>query len=91
MIDVKFHAVFLPNHHQFNVSLKAGTKRFFEKMSIAKFLRFARSDKPLKIDGMTIEFNGAGGPEIEQKVRAYLKQVADAYIAAKYKDKIRNN
>src|SRR5262245_18524271 len=89
-IQVKFHAVFLPNHKEFNVSVKFGNKRLFEKMTIAKFLRFAREEgKQIVVDGVEIVFanepGGTGAAETEAAVRRYLKQVADSYVEAKYK------
>jgi hypothetical protein len=88
MRPITFNAEYLPNHHEFNVRVKVGGKRpvtFFEKMTIAKFLRFARNqDKPLVVDGATISLKGDGG-NTERQVRAYLKQVADDYVKLKYK------
>lgn len=77
-VDVKLLATYLPNHREFNVLLKTSGLRLFEKMSISKFMRVARSpDKPLVIDGVTVKFDR---PEFEKPVRDYLKQVADSYL-----------
>jgi len=82
MIQIKFQAHYLPNHRQFNVLVKSDKFRLFEKMTISKFMRFARAtDKPLVVDGTTINFED--GKEAEQAVRDYLKQVADSYLAYK--------
>lgn len=86
MTPIHFYACYLPNHHEFNVTVKFGKKRLFEKMTVAKFLRFARQqDRPLVVDGVTVTFNGTGAAGGEQQVRGYLKQVADSYVQMKYK------
>jgi hypothetical protein len=88
MTPIHFHAVYLPNHREFNVRVKIGGKHpvtLFEKMTIAKFLRFARNqDKPLLINRIKINFEGDDGAT-ERRVRAYLKEIADAYVKLKYK------
>ena len=78
MIEIKFQANYLPNHREFNVLVKLGKKRLFEKMTISKFMRLAKNvDKPLVIDGFTIQFNGGDG---EAEIRDYFKKVADSYL-----------
>jgi hypothetical protein len=81
MIPVHFQANYLPNYREFKVVVKFKGKRISEKMSISKFLRLARrTEKPLVIGGITIEFAGDEG-EGEKAVRDYLKAVADSYLA----------
>lgn len=87
MFPVHFIATYLPNQHEFNVVVRWQGKRLFEKMSIAKFLRFARqTDRPLKVQGVTITFDGEGQEQGNAQIRAYLKQVADSYVAMKYRN-----
>lgn len=86
MTKVHFHACYLPNHGEFNVTVRFGKKRIFEKMTIAKFLRFARqTHKPIIVDGITVSFDELGN-EVETAVRSYFKQVADAYVQTRYKN-----
>jgi hypothetical protein len=85
VIRIHFQANFLPNQREFNVTVRFGKRRLFEKMTIAKFLRFARqADKPLVVDGYTITFDG--GQEAEKHVRDYLRKVADTYVEANYRN-----
>ena len=87
MIPIKFHAVYLPNHGEFNVTVKFGKKRLFEKMTVAKFLRFARQqDKQLVFDGVTIKIDNDENGESMNLVRNYFKMVADSYVALKYRN-----
>jgi uncharacterized protein YajQ (UPF0234 family) len=85
-IPIHFHAQFLPNYRVFKVSVKLGKKKaIVERMTISKFIRFARAkDKPLTIGGTTIEVAGASHDEAQQvlaPVRAYFEKVAESYIS----------
>lgn len=81
MIPVHFQANYLPNYREFKVVVEFKKKKLSEKMSISKFMRFARrTDKPLVVCGVTICFSGDDG-EGEKAVRDYLKKVADSYLA----------
>jgi len=82
-MEIKFQASYLLNHREFNVLVKFGSRRLFEKMTISKFMRFARqTDKPLVVQGMTIVFDSET-TEAEDAIRKYLKKVADSYLAYK--------
>ena len=59
MIPIYFKAEYLPNYRVFKVSVKFKNKKWVERMTISKFMRFAKNDgKPLVIDGRTIVVEG---------------------------------
>lgn len=88
MIPVHFHAVFLPDIRKFKVQVKLPSRGpAIELMTIARFLRFARSHGPLEVGGLKIRFTGSGGDKGFEKVREYLRKVADSYVEQHYKKK----
>lgn len=90
MIPIHFQANFQPNRRKFLVSVTMKGRKFVERMSIAKFIRFARAtDKPIMVDGMTIKFE-SDVENAEKTVRDYFKAVADAYMQFSW-GKPRNN
>lgn len=83
MIPIHFKAEYLPNHRVFKVSVKFKNIKWVERMTISKFIRFARNDgKPLVIDGRTIVVEGDPDSALLRPVRDYFKEVADSYIKA---------
>lgn len=81
-IPIEFKAVFLPKLREFRVTVIVSGKLFAcERMTISKFIRFARSidAAPMVIGGKTI--TASGNESLFQTVRDYFKAVAQAYVA----------
>jgi hypothetical protein len=73
------HAEFVPAQKKFRVQFKTGKHRWVELMTIARFLRYAKTDdKPLVIGG-TIKFEEDNN-QAEKQVREYLRRVAVDYM-----------
>ena len=80
MIPIHFKAEYLPNHRVFKVSVKVKSKKWVERMTISKFIRFAKNDdKPLVIDGQTIVVKDDNDGSLLKPVRDYFKEVAESY------------
>lgn len=93
MIPIYIRANYLPKVRKFKVQVDLPGLHKVELMTVARFLRFARSNGPIKIGGVTLVFmvEGPGGEErtvaTPQIVRNYLRKVADSYVEATYKNK----
>jgi hypothetical protein len=90
-VPIRIQANYLPQVRKFTIQVNAPGIHNVEIMTVAHFLRFARSDGPFKIGGATLEFNSEipAGEERAmatlQSLRDYLRKVADSYVEAKYK------
>lgn len=83
-MHIHFQATYLPNHKEFNVTVRWEGKRLFEKMTIARFLRFARqTDKPLIVDDVTITVDDE---KTKLAIRDYFRRVAESYVSMKYRN-----
>ena len=91
MIPIYFKAEYLPNYRVFKVSVQFKNKKWVERMTISKFMRFAKNNgKPLVIDGRTIVVEGDPDNSLLKPVRDYFKEVADSYIKT-YWGNFKNN
>jgi len=93
MIPVHIQANYLPKVCKFKVQVNFPGAHKVELMTVARFLRFARSNGPIKVGGVTLNFK-TKGPRGEERtvatpqiLRNYLRKVADSYVEATYKNK----
>lgn len=77
MKPIHFQANFLPKVRKFKVEVTTPERRWVELMSVARFMRFAKSsDKPMQIGGITLKIDNA---EVLNRIWDYFKQIAAAY------------